>query len=145
MVEVVIVLVIIGILAALVLTSLSGVKAKTRDTARKDEITAIAKQLEDCYNNACSGSYPTLVQLTDTSAGGFAQTNFKNFSNDSLVDSGNSVIQGNEPTASNQYQYKPAPAGCSGISGSSLCTGYTLKAYQETNTAHPYTKESFNK
>jgi prepilin-type N-terminal cleavage/methylation domain-containing protein len=62
-VELLIVIVIIGILAALVLNTFSGIQAKGRDTDRQNDLKAVQGQLEAVY--AQSGYYPTLAQLND--------------------------------------------------------------------------------
>ncbi|HWZ66171.1 MAG TPA: type II secretion system protein [Patescibacteria group bacterium] len=143
-VELLIVIVVIGILAALVLNSFSGVQAKARDTKRQTDMKALATQLEVCYNDKCGSSYPTLVQLTDTSAGGFIQTNMKGLDVNALKDSNGATIQANAPAATNQYQYSPTPAGCTGTTGATLCTSFTLQAFQEKTPTTPYVKTSLN-
>ncbi len=147
MVEVIIVLMVLGILALLILNSLQTVQAKSRDATRRSDVDNIAQQLESCYNDKdkCNGSYPSLLQLTDTSPSGFAVTNLPNLNNDWLYDSSAGAIQGRSASAATQYQYTVTPDSCSGTGGKVLCQGFTLKAYQETNPEHPYVKESFNK
>ena len=58
LVEMLIVVVIIGILAAAILPRLTGAQASTRDTARKTALNQIAQGLE-LYNTS-KGSYPTI-------------------------------------------------------------------------------------
>jgi prepilin-type N-terminal cleavage/methylation domain-containing protein len=145
LVEVVIVLIVLGILAGLILNSLQTVQAKSRDANRRVEIDSIAHQLEECYSSPCKSTYPSLAQLTDTSSGGFIDTNFKNFDSNALLDTSNGAIQGNPPSAASQYQYEVSPNGCTGTTGDVPCKGYTLRSFQETNSEHPYVKESFNK
>lgn len=147
MVEVIIVLVVLGILAILILNSLQTVQAKSRDSTRRNHIDQIAQKLEACYDNkdTCAGAYPSLLQLTDTSPNGFVVTNLPGFNNDWLRDSSNGVIQAADANAATQYQYSVSPDDCTGTTGSAKCTGFTLRAYQETNPDHPYVKDSFNK
>lgn len=147
MVEVIIVLVIIGILVVLIVSNLQAVQAKSRDSTRRNDIDNISASLESCYNdkNKCNNTYPSVLQLTDTSPTGFITTNLTNFNNDWLVDSSNGTIQRTDATAATQYQYVTTPQDCTGTSGEAPCTGFTLRAYQETNPNHPYVKESFNK
>ncbi len=57
-VELLIVIVVIGILAALVLNTFSGVQKRARDTQRQTDINAIATQLEVYYND--KGGYPEI-------------------------------------------------------------------------------------
>lgn len=64
LVEMLIVVVIIGILAAAILPRLTGAQASTRDTARKTALNQIAQGLE-LYNTA-RGSYPEMKDGTST-------------------------------------------------------------------------------
>lgn len=77
-VELLIVIVIIGILAALVLNTFTGAQQKARDAKRDTDTKAVATQLEACYNedttvtsNSCDttaiGQYP--LTLTTSSTG----------------------------------------------------------------------------
>lgn len=63
LVEMLIVVVIIGILAAAILPRLTGAQAATRDTARKTALNQIAQGLE-LYNTA-KGSYPEIKTDND--------------------------------------------------------------------------------
>ena len=147
MIEVVIVLLVIGVLGILILNSLQAVQAKSRDTARRNDIDNIAQKLENCYNDSkkCNGAYPSIIQLTDTPQNGWIATNLSGFDNSWLYDSSNGVIQSDSASAATQYQYATTPDSCTGTQGDTPCKGFTLKAYQETNPSHPYVKESINK
>jgi len=147
MVEVIVVLLVLGILAMLILNSLQTVQAKSRDATRRDDIDQIAKQLEACYDNKdlCAGTYPSLLQLTDTAPNGFVTKYLPGFNNDWLRDSSSGAIQSGKATAATQYQYVATPKGCSGVGNGNPCQGFTLQTYQETNPDHPYVKDSFNK
>jgi hypothetical protein len=59
LVEMLIVVVIIGILAAAILPRLTGAQAVTRDTARRTALNQIAQGLE-LYNTS-KGAYPTQI------------------------------------------------------------------------------------
>lgn len=65
-VELLIVVVVIGILAALVVSTFSGAQSKARDTRRKTDITAIAKALEMYYLD--NGKYPSSSGSTTVNA-----------------------------------------------------------------------------
>lgn len=65
-VELLIVIVVIGILAALVLNAFGNVQAKARDTQRQTDVRSLATALEVYYNN--NGQYPSTVIL-GTAAG----------------------------------------------------------------------------
>jgi general secretion pathway protein G len=58
-VELLIVIVVIGILAALVVTTYNGIQQKARDTERKTDVNALHGQIE-AYQ-AQNGKYPTLA------------------------------------------------------------------------------------
>lgn len=64
-VELLIVIIIIGILAALVLNSFRGVQERARDTERQTDINSQQSQLEVYFTD--NGYYPTLAHIqTDT-------------------------------------------------------------------------------
>jgi prepilin-type N-terminal cleavage/methylation domain-containing protein len=63
-VELLIVIVVIGILAALVLNSFRGVQERARDTKRRTDVNAQASQLEVYYTD--NGGYPTYTGQIDT-------------------------------------------------------------------------------
>jgi prepilin-type N-terminal cleavage/methylation domain-containing protein len=144
-VELLIVIVVIGILAALVLNSFAGVQAKARDTQRKTDINAIATQLEACYNDTCNGTYPSLAALQQDSTGGWVETHLKGLDKNALRDSTNALLQGSTPTATAQYQYDTSGATCTGTTVDDTCTSFVLRSWQEQNTSTPYTKNSLNK
>lgn len=62
-VELLIVIVVIGILAALVVTTFSGIQRKARNTERETDIKAVHGQLEAYF--ASENEYPTRDQLND--------------------------------------------------------------------------------
>jgi prepilin-type N-terminal cleavage/methylation domain-containing protein len=65
-IELLIVIVVIGILAALVITTYSGIQKKGRDTERTTDLKALQGQLEAYY--AQNGRYPAESDLGTTSA-----------------------------------------------------------------------------
>jgi prepilin-type N-terminal cleavage/methylation domain-containing protein len=72
-VELLIVIVIIGILAALVLNSFRGVQERARDTKRQTDVNAQATQLEVYYTD--NAGYPVLTGQVDTDS--WISSNFK--------------------------------------------------------------------
>lgn len=58
-VELLIVIVVIGILAALVIIQFTNIQARARDTERKSDIRAIVSKLAEYY--ALNGRYPTAL------------------------------------------------------------------------------------
>lgn len=69
-VELLIVIVVIGILAALVVTTFSGVQRKARNTERETDIKAIHGQLEAYF--AANNAYPTMANINDATWRGTA-------------------------------------------------------------------------
>lgn len=129
-VELLIVIVVIGILAALVLNSFSGVQARARDTERRTDINAIATQLEVYYNDG--GGYPTVANLQDST---WVSTNLKGMDPEALKDPKGVGVSATGST----YTY--TPAGC--VAGG-LCTSFSLSGDLEKSTPDPYTKNSLN-
>lgn len=136
-VELLIVIVIIGILAALVITTYSGIQKKARDTERKTDVNALHGQIE-AYQ-AQNGKYPSLANMNDTT---FRTNNLKGLDNSALADPNNASSQSLCGTASaNCYGYAVAPANCdNGTNGD--CTGYTLTATLESGGT--FVKQSLN-
>jgi len=71
-VELLIVIVVIGILAGLVITTFSGIQQKARDTERETDIKAMHGQVEAFW--AQKGYYPS---LTDMNTAAFVTANLK--------------------------------------------------------------------
>jgi len=69
-VELLIVIVVIGILAALVLNTFAGIQQRARDTERKTDVNSIATQLEAYYNLDGEGMYPLLADVDTTTLEG---------------------------------------------------------------------------
>lgn len=103
-VELLIVIVVIGILAALVLNTFSGVQRRARDTERQTDVNSIATQLEVYYND--NGGYPILTgQVGDDT---WAKANLRGIDLNSLRAPGatsNSVTATATPS-STQYGYQ---------------------------------------
>jgi prepilin-type N-terminal cleavage/methylation domain-containing protein len=139
-VELLIVIVVIGILAALVLNTFSGVQKRARDTQRQTDMNSLATQLEVYYND--KGGYPAYAT---SSTNGLANDawitgNLKGLDAGAITapgQTGNNLISSATPTK-DQYGYVPAPANCvspTDTSGASVsgtyCTSYTLYWYKE--------------
>lgn len=141
-VELLIVIVVIGILAALVITTFSGIQQKGRDTERQTDIKALHGQLEAYY--AQNGRYPTLSNLND---GTFRSANLKGLDDGALFDpkgdkSATAPIVA--AAAPNSYAYAVEPNTCDN-SGED-CSGYTLTATLEGTIegSSTYSKTSLN-
>src|SRR5581483_10159781 len=87
-VELLIVIVVIGILAALVIVTYNGIQQKARDTERKTDIKAVQGQLEAYWAN--NAKYPTLANLNDAT---FRQANMKGLDPAALADPKNASSQ----------------------------------------------------
>src|SRR3954467_5245394 len=83
-VELLIVIVVIGILAGLVITTFSGIQQKARDTERETDIKALHGQIEAFW--AQKGYYPSRADMNDQAAGGFVATNLKGLDAGSFKD-----------------------------------------------------------
>ncbi len=134
-VELLIVIVVIGILAALVITTYSGIQAKGRDSQRSADIATIVTQLEAYKSD--KGNYPSLTQLNTAT---FRASDMKSLDGEALADPSNPC---NPATASNcvvstlpaigkVYAYAPLDAaGASCEADATLCAQYTLSAKYE--------------
>src|SRR5438105_14972551 len=92
-VELLIVIVVIGILAALVVVTYNGIQQKARDTERKTDINALHGQLE-AYQ-AQNGKYPSLDQINENGSAnaGWRSTNMKGLDAAALADPNNSTLK----------------------------------------------------
>lgn len=126
-VELLIVIVVIGILAALVITTFSGIQQKGRNTERTTDVQAVASQLEAYY--AKGGSYPALAEI-DTSDEGIVDPYFKGLDPEAYRDpSKNAALTLVAAPAAGAYSYVALPAGCTTAAGD--CISYTLTAVPE--------------
>jgi general secretion pathway protein G len=139
-VELLIVIVVIGILAGLVITTFNGIQQKGRDTERQTDIKAIYGQVEAYY--AQNGYYPSLTQLNTAT---FRSDNLKGLDDAALKDpKGSAATLVASPVAAS-YAYEATPASCDNT-GANLCTGYTLTATLEgkIDNQTTYVKKNLN-
>ena len=138
-VELLIVIVVIGILAALVVTTFSGIQQKARDKERQTDIGALHSQLEAYY--AQNGSYPAMSDINDNSNPSWRSTNMKGLDPEALKDpkGTNPPALAAAPTDST-YGYAALPANCT----SATCTSYTLTANKEEGSGQTFVKTSLN-
>ena len=136
-VELLIVIVVIGILAALVVTTYSGIQAKARDSKRKTDLQALQTQIEAYY--AENNAYPSNTNINTVS---WRNTNMKSLNVEAMKDPSSSAATPtlkNDATivvADKQYGYAPttdANGACEGATDT--CTKYTLTAYLEGTKA----------
>jgi len=128
-VELLIVIVVIGILALLVITTYSGIQAKARNSKRSSDVATIQTQLEAFYQN--SGYYPS---LSDMNSASWLSTNMKSLDTGALVDPSNPTQSKTlvaSPTAKS-YSYQVTDgSGASCESADTNCAKYTLTATYE--------------
>jgi len=135
-VELLIVIVIIGILAALVIITYSGIQQKARDTERKTDINAVHGHLEAYY--AQNGKYPTLANVNDAA---FRSANMKGLDPAALQDPKGTAQTLAASTSATAYGYAATPANCDNAANGD-CTAYTLTATLEGGGT--YQKTSLN-
>lgn len=130
-VELLIVIVVIGILAALVINTFNGIQQKARDTERQTDIKALYGQVEAYYVQ--NGYYPS---LTDMNTATFRSTNLKGLDDAALFDPKGDKASTTPlvaTPAANAYAYAAtdgAGATCD-TALSTTCTKYTLTATLE--------------
>jgi len=130
-VELLIVIVVIGILAGLVITTYNGIQQKARNTERTTDLKTFQSQLE-AYN-ANNGRYPTTTDLSTTSGTNvtWIAANLKGMDKETLRDpKGSDYSLLNTGTgAANKYTYVPSPSGCD--NSATDCASYKLYAVPE--------------
>ena len=136
-VELLIVIVVIGILAALVIVTFSGIQQRARDTERKTDVNAIQGHVEAFY--AQNGYYPTRGNLNTAS---WRATNTQGLDPAALADPSNASTQTlAAAAAAGSYAYEPetsAAASCE--SAQNTCATYALTATLEAGGT--YVKQS---
>ena len=126
-VELLIVIVVIGILAALVITTFTGIQQKARNTKRETDIKAIYGQVEAYY--AQNGKYPTLANINDAT---WRSTNMKGLEAQALQDPKASAPTLASAPAANVYSYAvTASDGTACDNSTKDCAQYTLTATYE--------------
>jgi prepilin-type N-terminal cleavage/methylation domain-containing protein len=127
-VELLIVIVVIGILALLVITTYSGIQAKARNSKRTSDIKSLQTHLEAFFQS--NGYYPSRA---DMNTGSWLTTNMKSLDQNALSDpkAGGSKTLAASPAAS-AYAYQPldsSDASCEATDTN--CAKYTLTATYE--------------
>lgn len=139
-VELLIVIVVIGILAALVVTTFTGIQQRARDTERETDIKAIHGQVEAYY--AQQGKYPALADINDSTWRG---TNMKGLDPEALKDPKGTAQTLASAAAANTYSYVVLDSGggsCDNTATAGDCATYTLTATKEAGGT--YTKTNLN-
>lgn len=141
-VELLIVIVVIGILAAIVIVTFTGVQKKARDSDRKSDINATSGLLEVYF--ADKGQYPTLGNLNspNTATGDWRFDNMKDLKDPLITAPGSTtaaLVSGAGTTSA--YGYVTIPGTCDNSVGNE-CTGYTLTGTLEQGA--PFVKNGAN-
>ena len=138
-VELLIVIVVIGILAALVITTFTGIQQRARNTERETDIKAIHGQVEAYF--AQFGVYPTLAHLNDDT---WRPANSMGGLDEEALHAPNQTSDVAATASASQYGYALLPGGCDDdtTNATADCATYTLTANLEGGGT--YTKQSLN-
>jgi len=142
-VELLIVIVVIGILALLVITTYSGIQAKARNSKRQTDIQSIQTQLEAFFSQ--NGYYPSLADMNSST---WLSTNMKSLDQNALIDPSNpsnSKTLEATPTAKS-YSYAVTNSSDAACPVDTDCAKYTLTAKYEgtVNGQTEYTKNNLD-
>jgi prepilin-type N-terminal cleavage/methylation domain-containing protein len=143
-VELLIVIVVIGILALLVITTYSGIQAKARNAKRQTDIASIQTQLEAFFSQ--NGYYPS---LTDINSSTWRAANVKSLDANALVDPSNATQSStlvDTPAAKSYAYHVTDSSGNSCETTDTNCAQYTLTATYEgsVNGATTYSKSNLD-
>ena len=145
-VELLIVIVVIGILAGLVITTFNGIQQKARDTERETDIKAIHAQVEAFW--AQKGYYPSLTDLNDrTATTGFVAVNLKGLDTGAFQDPKGANGTLVATPAASAYAYAVTNSGGTTCEADdTTCAKYTLTATLEgtLNGSNTFVKTSLN-
>ena len=152
-VELLIVIVVIGILALLVITTYSGIQAKARNSKRQTDIQSLQTQLEAFFSE--NGYYPSLGDMNSPT---WRAANMKSLDQNALVDPSSNCdpskttanCLASSPSAK-VYSYQVGNGQGDGVGAScedsdTTCAKYTLTAkYDGTvNGQTTYVKEALD-
>jgi prepilin-type N-terminal cleavage/methylation domain-containing protein len=129
-VELLIVIVVIGILALLVITTYSGIQAKARNSKRASDVKSLQTQIEAYFSQ--NGFYPS---RTDLNTASWLSTNMKSLDQNALIDPSNPTQSKTLVGAPVLKSYAYAPTQSDGStsceSDDTGCAKYTLTASYE--------------
>lgn len=126
-VELLIVIVVIGILAALVITTFTGIQQKARNTERQTDIKAMHGQVEAYYAQA--GKYPTFANLNDST---WRTANMKGLDVEALKDPRGSASTLVAAPATDAYAYAVVASDDTACDNTTKdCAKYALTATYE--------------
>ena len=112
LIELLIVIIIIGILAAIAFVAYSGSQTKAHQATAQETVSQTRNKLGEY--NADNGYYPS------------TQTVFTTWLNDTSSTGGASPSLATSLTTANGYTYTASPSGCD--NATTNCTGYTITA-----------------
>lgn len=148
-VELLIVIVVIGILALLVITTYSGIQAKARNSKRQTDIQSLQTQLEAFFSQ--NGYYPS---LTDMNSQTWLGDKMKSLDQNALIDPSNpssppsKILLAAPDTTKHQYAYdvKQSDGATSCETDDTTCAKYTLTAQYEgsVNNSTIYVKSNLD-
>lgn len=137
-VELLIVIVVIGILAALVITTYTGIQAKARNSNRETDLNSLQTQLEAYF--AESGHYPSRAEVNDAA---WRATNMKSLDAGALQDPQGSAQTLVDSPAAKSYAYAVTNSGGTACEDAdTTCAKYTLTATLEGGGT--YTKSNLD-
>jgi Tfp pilus assembly protein PilE len=126
-IELLVLLVIVGVLAGLVLSTHAGIAEKERNTERQRDLGELRDELEAYYSQY--NKYPTLAQINEAS---WRTTNMKGLDREVMRDPSSNSYQLAAQPAKHIYAYKVTSASgktCDDVK--IVCTQYTLTATLE--------------
>ena len=138
-IELLIVIIVIGILATLVITTFSGIQRNARNRQRESDINSVRSQLEFYYGQ--NGVYPTLANVNDES---WRNDNLQGLEAGALQDPQGDDGQLVDSPQSTAYSYEVQNEdgeACDNEDGND-CTQYVLTATLEDED--PFVRESLN-
>ena len=146
-VELLIVIVVIGILALLVITTYSGIQAKARNAKRQTDVQSLQTQLEAFFSQ--NGYYPS---LTDMNGVAWRTANMKSLDVNALIDPSSTCNPATTsclvaaPAAKSYAYVVKDSTGASCEATDTNCAQYTLTATYEgtVNGAATYTKSNLD-
>jgi prepilin-type N-terminal cleavage/methylation domain-containing protein len=144
-VELLIVIVVIGILALLVITTYSGIQAKARNSKRQTDIQSLQTQLEAFFSQ--NGYYPS---RTDINTSSWLDSNMKSLDQNALIDPSNptqsKTLLAAPAAKSYSYAVTQSDGTTSCESDDTTCAKYTLTATYEgtVNGASTYVKSNLD-
>lgn len=140
MLELMVVIVIVGMLSALFVSTYTDIQRTQRNQERKRDIQDVYQQLEAYY--VVNSKYPTLADMNNAA---WIKANMKTLNRESLRDpSGTSYTLTDRP-AKSVYAYQVSSATGVGCNNTATpCAHYSLTATFENNAQVTFVKSSLN-